>query len=261
MNRVFEILNTEMPVPHSYGWYHFLWLGIIAFCIILMIVKRKPYSDKQLKGVLLFYGITSLVLEVLKQLIWSYNLETGVWTYQWYAAPFQLCTTPIFASLIAAFTKNKKVKKSMLAYMAFISILGSLATVIYPETCFCSNIEVNIHTMFLHCMSFVLSIYIILHELKGTLKELKDAGVVFIIFEMIALTLDIVFYKTNIIHGETFNMFFISPYFECTLPILSIIYKKVPYILFLIIYNIFLIGGGALVYLVVKLFKKKKKHS
>ena len=31
-------------------------------------------------------------------------------------------------------------------------------------------------------------------------------------------------------------MFFISPHFDCTLPVLSIIYPKVPYIGFLIIY-------------------------
>jgi len=35
---------------------------------------------------------------------------------------------------------------------------------------------------------------------------------------------------------DTFNMYFISPYFDCTLPILSIIYPLVPYPLFLVMY-------------------------
>jgi hypothetical protein len=35
---------------------------------------------------------------------------------------------------------------------------------------------------------------------------------------------------------ETFNMFFISPHFPCTLPVLSGIYGKIPYPAFLLLY-------------------------
>jgi hypothetical protein len=47
-------------------------------------------------------------------------------------------------------------------------------------------------------------------------------------------------------------MFFVSPYFDCTLPVLSAIYPKVPYIAFLLIYNI----GFAIVSLIVYSIQK-----
>jgi len=37
---------------------------------------------------------------------------------------------------------------------------------------------------------------------------------------------------------ETFNMFYISWKFDCTLPVLSAIYPKVPYVVFLLLYII-----------------------
>jgi hypothetical protein len=40
-------------------------------------------------------------------------------------------------------------------------------------------------------------------------------------------------------------MFYISPYFPCTLPVFSSIYSAVPYPVFLLLYiAAFLIGGG-----------------
>ena len=44
--------------------------------------------------------------------------------------------------------------------------------------------------------------------------------------------------------GETFNMFYISPFYPCTLPVLNIIYEKTPYIVFLLCYILgFLLAG------------------
>ena len=62
---------------------------------------------------------------------------------------------------------------------------------------------------------------------------------------------------------ETFNMFYISPYFDCTLPILSMIYPKVNYLIFVALYIlgftfiaflIFIIARG-----IIKLTRRKKK--
>ena len=50
----------------------------------------------------------------------------------------------------------------------------------------------------------------------------------------IALLANVLVYQIFMAVGntETFNMFYISPYFDCTLPILNTIYLKVPYIVF-----------------------------
>ena len=50
------------------------------------------------------------------------------------------------------------------------------------------------------------------------------------------------------VKDETFNMFYISPYFDCTLPLLSGIYNKVPYLIFLFIYALGFALAGLLIW-------------
>ena len=251
-------LQATMTEPTSYGWFHIMWV-ILTFLSIFVLYKLKnKYSEKQLKFVLLTYGIIAFTLELLKQISWSFNyVDNNVfWDYQWYAAPFQLCTTPIFVSLICGFLKKGKVRTALLSYMAFITILGSFMTIVIPDSCFVEDILVNVHTMWLHCGSFVVSVYLLINEIKINKKNLINSFIVFVIFVIIAQTLNVVIYNLGILNGETFNMFYISPYFESTLPVYSIIYNKVPFIVFLLFYMITIMLGGLIVYLVSYLTKK-----
>jgi len=233
--------NFEMNTPKPYGWFHWLWIILILISIVFLYKKKVNYNEKQLKRVLLIYGIVAFILELIKQVMWSFNYNSitnvVIWDYVWYAFPFQLCTTPIFVSLICAFLKKGKIRDSLLSYMAFITILGSIATVIIPDSCFVSDTIVNIHTMWLHCGSLVVSIYLIMtKEVEIKIKNLINAILVFLIFIIIAEFLNIIVYHSGILNGETFNMFYISPYFISTLPIFDIIQTKVPYFLYLITY-------------------------
>ena len=164
--KILYMLQAQMETPVAYGWFHWIWIFFVVISIITLFALRKKYNDKQLKTVLGLYGIVALILEVTKQIMWSfeYDLTTNIvtWDYQWYAAPFQLCTTPIFASIICLFLKEGKEKDSLLSYMAFVTILGSFMTIIIPDSCFTKDILINIHTMWLHCGSLVVSIYLIM---------------------------------------------------------------------------------------------------
>jgi len=260
-------LQGEMNTPKAFGWFHLLWI-FLSFFTIFILYKLKPrYNEKQLKIVLAIYGIVALLLELIKQVIWSFNYDPitnlVTWDYQWYAFPFQLCTTPIYIALICLFLKDTKVRKALFSYLSFITILGSIATIIMPDSCFVKTIEVNIHTMFLHLGSFVVSIYLLITgEVKLTRKSLIDASLVFIILVLFANFLNIIVYQSKVLNGETFNMFYISPYFPSTLPIFDIIYDKVPYLIFLITYISVIIAGAIIIYyiaLLIKIICKKNK--
>lgn len=258
--RLLVFLQGTMNTPKAFGCFHIVCIILTIASIIYLYRKR---SEKTLKTVLLVYGIIALLLEVLKQLIWSFNYDsvTGLvtWDYEWYAFPFQLCTTPIYVSLACAFMKEGKVRKALLSFMAFFTILGSIATIIMPDSCFTSDILVNIHTMWLHCGSLVVSVYLLLtNKVEANIINLKRSINVFLIFVGIALCLNIIIYNTGILNGETFNMFFISPYFESTLPVFNIIYIYVPYIVFLIIYIVALTLGATIIYGISKLIKCTK---
>jgi len=261
IEKLLYFLQGEMNEPTAFGWFHILWLILVVIAIFVLYKRKKYYSENQLKKVLGIYGTVALVLEVLKQLIWAFNYDliTNVvtWDYEWYAFPFQLCTTPIFVSIICLFLKKGKVRNCLLSYMAYITILGSIATILIPDSCFVSDILVNIHTMWLHLGSFVVSVYLLMSgEVKINIKALKGAILVFLIFVGIAEFMNLVVYNLEILNGETFNMFYISPYFISTLPVFDIIQESVPYLVYLIIYIFALIMGGIIIYGISMLLNK-----
>ena len=256
--RIIVFLQHEMTRPKPFGWFHLLFIGLTIFSIVILFLLRKKYNDKQLKIVLFIYGFIAFVLELLKQIIWSFEFGgSPKWDYPWYIFPFQLCTTPIFVSLICLFLKKGKVRDSLLSYLSFITILGSFMTIIIPTSCFVETTLVNIHTMYLHCGSFVVSIYLLISgEIKLDKQNLINSFKVFIIFIIIALFLNITFYNFNLINNEEFNMFYISPYFVSSLPVYNVVYENTPYIIFLLFYIISICIGGSVIYIISNLIGK-----
>ena len=259
--KILYFLQGEMDTPKPFGWFHLLWIGLIVISITFIYIKRKNYNERKLKIALGIYGIVALILEILKQLIWTFNYDpiTNIvtWDYEWYSFPYQLCTTPIYVCLICLFLKDNKLRKSLLSYLSFFTVLGGISTILLPDSCFVSDILVNIHTMWLHCGSFVVSIYLLINK-EVELKEqnMGKAIIVFLSFVLSALLLNIIIYKCGILNGETFNMFYISPYFISSLPVFNIIQQNVPYILYLLIYMWALIIGAYIIFYISIIIKK-----
>lgn len=262
--RFLYMLQSKMETPTPFGWFHIFWIFFVVISIVILFIFRKRHNEKQLKKILGIYGIIAFILELLKQLIWafSYNSITNIvtWNYEWYSAPFQLCTTPIFISIICLFLKNNKFRKSLLSYMSFITILGSLVTLILPDSCFTSDILINIHTMWLHCGSLVVSIYLLISkEVEINKKNFIRSFIVFLVFVAIAEILNITIYNSSVLNGETFNMFYISPYFITHLPVFNIIQENVPFIIYLLSYILIIFLGSLIVYFISYAFSLIKE--
>lgn len=257
LKKILHILEKDMTTPTPFGWYHWMWivLGIVA--IALLYSRRGHAGEKQLKWVLGIYGIVAATTELLKQFSWS--LDVGgplgglVWDYSWYSAPFQLCSTPIYVSLICLCLKKGKLRDHLLSYMALITIIGGLMTMLIPTSCFVDDILVNIHTMWLHCGSLVVGVYLLMSRTVPLEKSsLLKAGVTFLCFVAIALTMNIAVYHSGILGDEAFNMFYISPYFPSELPVFSEIQKAVPYPVFLAAYVAALLLGSTVIYIIAR---------
>ncbi len=254
---ILAFLEAEMVTPKPYGVFHLLWLGLTIAVIVFLSFIRKKHSEIMLKWILGIYGIIAFILEALKQLIWSveYNesLSVFVWDYEWYAAPFQLCTMPIYVCLICLFLNKCKVREALLSFVAYTTILGSIASAVIPDQLFVSDILINVHTMWLHLGSLVVSIYLLMcGEVKLNIKSLWLGLIVFLVVVIIANTLNVVIYNSGVLNGETFNMLYISPYFESTLPVFDSIYNSVPYIVFLALYIVVLSLGSYIIYTIAK---------
>ena len=71
--KILYMLQFEMEEPNPFGWFHLMWIAFILIALIILFLLRKNHNEKQLKIVLGVYGIIALILEVTKQLIWSFN--------------------------------------------------------------------------------------------------------------------------------------------------------------------------------------------
>lgn len=254
-------LSARMEEPEAFGWYHFMWLGFVVIAVCFLYNIKNKHNEKQLKIILGIYGIIALIFETLKQLIYSfdYDFATGVaiWDFQWYAFPFQFCTTPIFVSIICLFLKKNKIRDSLLSYVAFFTIWGSIMTMLMPDSCLTTLITGNIHTMWLHFGSFVVSIYLIMSdEVLVAKRNIKGGIITFLIFVLIANTLNITIYNSGILNGEEFNMFYISPYFVSELPVFNIVQEAVIYPVFLFFYTAAIIIGAFVIYGLSYVIKK-----
>ena len=151
--------------------------------------------------------------------------------------------------------KKGKVRDSLFAYLGFFTILGSISTIFIPDSCFTSDILINIHTMWLHAGSLVVSIYLLMNEVEINTKNLKSSILVFLIFVGIALILNISIYNMGVLNGEEFNMFYISPYFISELPVFNFIQENVPYLIYLLFYILVLSLGTSVVFIISKIIK------
>lgn len=253
--------QKTMDAPTPYGPFHWICIIIMLSLILLLYFFKDKHNEKQNRLVLAIYGYGALILEILKQLIWSFEYDpvSGLisWDYEWYAFPFQLCSTPIYVCIICLFLKKGKLRNSLSSYLAFVTILGSISTILMPDSCFTSDILVNVHTMWLHLGSFVVSIYLLMSgEIKLTKRNFISSIKVFLVFSTVAYALNILAYNMPILNGETFNMFYISPYFESSLPVFVTIQKYVPHFIFVIIYLIAITLGAYIIFLVAKQIKK-----
>ena len=233
-----KFIQTTMTWPALYGWYHFLWLALMLGGCVLVFCLRKRITPRAVNYILLTMGVTLIVLEILKQLAFGFDFaESGaiISTFRWEFFPFQFCSTPMYLMLLAGIMRRGKVYEALIAYLATFALIGGLVVMIYPGDVFHDYILINFQTMLWHSSMVVIAFMLLCtRSVKFNYRTLLKALIVFVVMLAIALVMNIVVHQFN--PDQTFNMFFISPYQPCTLPVLSIIYTLVPWIIIFMIY-------------------------
>ena len=247
---VLAFLDSSMETPTTFGWFHLLWLALSFLVLIPLLRFPKEQSPDHVRRVVLTTAIIVIILEVYKMINFSFSYENGiVFDFQWYAFPFQFCSTPMYIGLLAGLTKPGKLHDCLCAYLATFAVFAGTAVMIYPGDVFIETIGINIQTMICHGSMITMGIYLYATgHVKLNHKTILKAIPVFAVTLSIAMIMNEVFYKTDLIGGETFNMFYISPYFENTLPIYSDVHKAVPAPWNVLIY---IAGFAALAYLIL----------
>ncbi len=260
--KIIYALQGSMPVPKPYGAWHIASLIIVVAISVFLVVRFRDAKDKTMRRIIFIAWITILLTEIYKQTVFSLHVEnmSASWSYQWYAFPFQFCSAPLYVLPFVAFMKENKLREAMMTFLMTFSLFAGIAVMLYPVDVFIDMIGINIQTMLHHGTQVIIGVFLVAYNRHRLKKGQLLSGIgVFGAFVAAALIMNIAVHHAHRATGvnAVFNMFFISPYHACTLPLLSTINQKVPYPVFLLIY----ILGFALIaaiFFAAELFISKK---
>lgn len=245
LQSLLRILDTPMETPGLFGWFHLLWLGLTCLAAFLL-CRFRPHVNKTL----LVTAAVVIFLEIYKQINYTFSYENGISAdYQWYIFPFQFCSTPMYACLLAGLLKKGAVSDCLKAYLGTFALFAGACVMVYPGDVFISTIGINMQTMICHGSMLAVGIYLLysgavpLHH-----TTIFKAAAVFAVCVAMAAVMNEIAYASGLLETETFNMFFISPHCDPHLPVYSWVQQVVAFPWCLVIY---IAGFSAAAYMIL----------
>jgi len=215
-----------METPTLYGWFHLLFFGLsIGTAVLLCHIQKKTGSHKMPTRVIFTTAVIVTVLEIYKQINFSFGYENGVsFDYGWGSFPFQFCSTPMYVGLLVGIFKKGKIHDALAAYLATYAMFAGLCVMLYPGDVFISTIGINIQTMICHGSMLTVGIYLLATgHVKVHHKTILKALPVFCCCALLAITMNEIAYYTGLLNTDYFNMFYFSPHCDPHLPVFSIV--------------------------------------
>ena len=236
---ILRVLDTSMETPALYGWFHLMWLAITVLAGVgLCIWHRHGGDERHVRNVVFGVAVTVIVLETYKMINYSFSYENGVvFDFQWYAFPWQFCSTPMYVGFLAGIIRKGKVHEALCAYLATYAVFAGAAVMIYPGDVYIDTIGINIQTMICHGSMISVGMYLLYTGyVKLEHKTIFKALPVFACTLLIAVILNEVAYFSGLLERESFNMFYVSRHLDSTLPVYSLVHNSVPFPVNLLIY-------------------------
>ena len=247
--------------PENYGWYHIMWLVIMVIaCVISCLLWAKKHDKKTDDKFIFTIGCVLILAEIYKQVFFTLDAQR----YQWYAIPFQFCSIPMYVAFIAPLIKKEVVKEGLYKFLATFGLLAGVAVMVYPSSCLNTKyITILIHTMLWHSSMVVMGVYLNVSRNYGqNLKELIPGVIVFSIAVVFAVAANFIAYDIYFgdplknIYNDSFNLLYVSPYYDTPFPIIGEWKRQMPYAAFLILYIAMFSLGSLLLWSIVYVIRK-----
>lgn len=250
IGELLEFLDSDMTTPKPYGWFHLLWLGLSVLAGVVLCALFPRGTEHQVRTVVLTVAVLVLLLEIYKQINFSFSYDGTQITadYQWYSFPWQFCSMPMYVGLLAGLTRGR-LHRCLCDFLGSYAVFAGICVMVYPTTVFISTIGINIQTMICHGSMISVGMYLLYTGyVAPQWKTVQRAMPVFLSGLGIGVLLNEIAYRSGLLEHETFNMFFVSPHCEPSLAVYSLVQEAVAYPWCLFFY----IGGFTLAaYLVV----------
>ena len=229
-SKIVTLCKARMAWAAPYEWFHILCL-VLSVAVGVWLCRRFPApQDETVRRVVWCTAMLCLVLEVYKQVTYSFHVEGDVvrFRYAWYVFPFQFCSTPMYVGLLAGITRGR-VCACLMSYLATYATLAGVLVMAYPVDVLTDVIGVNVQTMVCHGSMISIGIFLLCSGyVKTTFAEFKKAIPVFLTVFLLAVGMNEAAYRLGVPEYGEFNMFYISPYGQPTLPVLSWIQAAFP---------------------------------
>lgn len=270
MNFIDYIMDhTEVIIerPKAYGLFHILFMVISLGVMITVCYLLRNSSEKRFRTVMLITSGILIFGEIYKQLYYYYSV--GVDGYDWDMFPFQLCSVPMYLSLIVGLMKKSKVRDIMCEYLVSIGFLGGIMAYLEPSGILHGDLFKLIHATIWHALLIFIALFILFNN-QGCIK-LKNYKKSILIFGFVVLTATILNLAFIEKARNGFNMCYISPFRNTPLAVfnsfdsffeahLGLYFGR---IVSIHIYLFAVILGGFVIYLISyylkKLLSKNKK--
>lgn len=219
-----------MHEPKSYGWFHILSLALMAAFAVAVCLRGKHWTARQVRRFLLWTSVLVIGLEVYKQINYTFGDGSRAPSYQWYAFPWQFCSTPMYIGLLAGLTRKGRLHQALCAYLATFSLFAGTAVMLYPEQVFITTLGINVQTMVCHGAMVVIGVYLLASGyVKLEYKTVFKALPLFVALVLVAVVMNEAAYRVGLLEDHNFNMFMISPYCDPSLPVYSLVQQVLPF--------------------------------
>ena len=212
--------------PALFGPVHITALVLILLANIAAGIFLRRLDEEKLLRLLHRCGIVMLVAEVWKQwfcYVCLFNKEPNLWFFPW-----QLCSMAMYVSFLVQYVRGKT-QTAFLVFLSTYSLLGGIVALILPYDMLRPQVPLMVHS-FAYQGAMLTEALIAVLILKKRRKKEKPAflpaTVLFLGMAAVAEAINVLAHV--LLHDPDLepNMFYITPFYPSTQPVLSDIAHK-----------------------------------
>ncbi len=233
---LFQLNNA----PKMFGAFH---IAAAVTCIFLSAAAARLLRQYDRERIIRAGGYLFLISEIFRQL-YLYLIINGR-QFAWWYFPFQLCSTPLYLTLLFPYLK-KEVQDGACTYLSTFSLIAALCAFAYPQDMLKEYIPYSVNSFFWHGLMLFFSFFLILKQ-EVRPHTFRSALGIFSLFAGIALLINV---AVHALEGGTslIDMFYINPYTSTGQPFFSVIESLFGRPAEIIVYLASLAGAARILY-------------
>lgn len=252
-----DFLNwTAVPMtqPEPYGLFYWLMIGTGLPLTLALAWRIRIYPADNLRRLLAILGLILLVSEGYKQLFSYYIVNVG--HYDWWIFPWQLCSLPMYLTILLPFSTTKQ-RTRIETFLMDFNLLGAIMALAVPDGLLHSYLTLTLHSFLWHFILLFIGLSLIFSKLGNTSKQgFLSTLPLFAIAVLIAQIINVILHP----YGEI-SMFYISPYLTSTQPFIHDIAQTFGIPISNLFYLTAMLCGAALLHGLINQYRKRRNHT